>query len=128
MNLASPLCGQAIRESMYLLKRYEFMNFDDPEHISATCRLHIAKDHSNDGEKVALKFMTDYTQFRREIETRASMNLSSEYVMKVVECYNASTCPDYDKALRNRPVLSQYPYLLVMPAGTKTLHTGLYIN
>jgi serine/threonine protein kinase len=126
LNLASPKCAQAIRESLYLLKRYEFVNFDDPEHISATCRLHIARDRKNDDEKVALKFMTDYNQFLREIEIRDSMNLSSKYVISIFATYNADNLEvsdqQYKKEIHNRH-LNQYPYLIVMPAGTKTLHT-----
>ena len=68
--------------TLYIICR--FISFDDPEHISATCRLHIAKDHKNNDEKVALKFMTDYHQYLREIEIRTDMHLSSEYVINLL--------------------------------------------
>jgi hypothetical protein len=126
LNLASPKCAQAIRESLYLMKRYEFVNFDDPEHISATCRLHIARDRKGDDLKVALKFMTDYNQFIREIEIRNKMNLSSEFVINILAVYNAqeesATGQLYKREIFNRNLIN-YPYLIVMPAGTKTLHT-----
>lgn len=126
LNLASPKCEKVIRESLYFLKQYEIVNFEDPEHISATCRLHIARDRKNNDQKVALKFMTDIHQFHREIEVRNNMHLSSEHVINLLAQYSANdeslTAAQYRKEIFNRGLL-RYPYMIVMPAGTKTLQT-----
>lgn len=126
LNLASPKCEKVIRESLYFLKQYEIVNFEDPEHISATCRLHIARDRKNNDQKVALKFMTDVHQFHREIEVRNNMHLSSDHVINLLAQYSSTDetmmGAQYRKEIFNRGLL-RYPYMIVMPAGTKTLQT-----
>jgi len=57
MYIASPLCQRHIKEAIYFYRRYEIITVDIPFHISDTCLLYIAIDHSDNDQRVALKFM-----------------------------------------------------------------------
>jgi hypothetical protein len=57
MYIASPLCQRHIKEAMYFYRRYEIITMESPHHNSNSCLLHIAIDHSNNDQRVALKFM-----------------------------------------------------------------------
>jgi hypothetical protein len=67
LYIASPLCQKHIKESLYFYRRYEIASIDVPHHKSATCTLHIAIDHGNNDQKVALKFMA--IKVRRHIDS-----------------------------------------------------------
>lgn len=44
INIASTICQQAIKESLYFMKRYEIKEYSRPHHKSATCSVYLARD------------------------------------------------------------------------------------
>eukprot|EP00035_Acanthoeca_spectabilis_P028036 m.468936 g.468936 ORF g.468936 m.468936 type:complete len:1038 (-) comp27975_c0_seq1:34-3147(-) len=58
-----------------LLQRYE-LSPGDPQHRSATCVVIFATDCFDDERQVALKFMSDESAFKREIQHRCTMGLT----------------------------------------------------
>jgi serine/threonine protein kinase len=84
--------------------------------------IHLVQDKK---KRVALKFMTVKEQFMREVETRRRCQFDSEYVVDVYEAFDA----DEDEAFRldiERRNLDDYPYLVVMPAGDKSLQNIIF--
>jgi len=66
VNIASPLCRQAIRESMYFLHRYDFGNNVYPSHVSETSIIYMAIDTLSSDEnymRVAIKFISNKVSY-----------------------------------------------------------------
>ena len=64
LDVSTPKCKHAIMSSMLFNSRYELKN-RHPEHQSATCVLHLAEDHNENHQLVALKIMRNKDQFYR---------------------------------------------------------------
>ena len=123
MNIASPKCRNALEQSTYFLKRFKIYNLSVPQHQSATCVLFIAADHTVQGKPVdvALKFMKHEKEWKREIDQRSKGNFSNEFVVGVLDAYSYD---NNDKLASNlhKYQLEEYPYCLVMPAGSRNLN------
>ena len=79
------------REYGTVLGRY-LLNGGWPVHTSATCTLVLGRDVQSD-QPVALKFMTDAVQFRREQEMRADSDAAGSGVLdpaRIVPIYGPS--------------------------------------
>jgi len=124
INIASPLCQTILKEFLYFLKRYEFINpVEKPLHKSATCMIVLATDHQADSKsQVALKLMENVHQFETEVSVRESIGLEDEFVICVLRTHRADVDPYYlvDAASKGFEI---YKYCTVMPAADRNLAT-----
>ena len=120
INIASHVCQRIIKESIYFCKRYEILTLDAPVHKSKTCVLHIALDHGNDNERVALKFMKIRDQYIREVAVRKDANIDDRYVISVIRHYSYDVHELYDQEVKRRG-FDEYLYCVVMPAADRDL-------
>jgi len=116
INIASQACQRMIRESIYFCKRYEITTMDAPIHKSHTCVVHVAIDHNNDGDKVALKLMKNFDQFDREVVVRRQARLDPNYVISILRTYNHDEDELFKRDLLRRGFL-EYKFCIVMPAA-----------
>ena len=73
-------------------------------------------------KQVALKFMRDRSQFDHETSARLEHDLDPNYVVHVIECFDADADDDYFSELtRLGADLQEFRYCMVMPAGDRTL-------
>eukprot|EP00597_Dinobryon_sp_UTEXLB2267_P002894 CAMPEP_0170058004 /NCGR_PEP_ID=MMETSP0019_2-20121128/787_1 /TAXON_ID=98059 /ORGANISM="Dinobryon sp., Strain UTEXLB2267" /LENGTH=1211 /DNA_ID=CAMNT_0010262831 /DNA_START=1869 /DNA_END=5504 /DNA_ORIENTATION=- len=120
--IASPLCQRHIKESLYFYRRYEIAAIDVPHHKSATCTLHIAIDHGNNDQRVALKFMAVKDQYLIEQEIRRLGDFHEDYVISILRCHDGEIDPAFHQEVVRRG-LQKYPYCIVMPAAERNLQT-----
>jgi serine/threonine protein kinase len=119
INIGSHLCVVAIKESIYFLGRYEITNVTSPHHKSLTSVIYIAADFLDEGNEVALKFMRNEDQYKRELESRASLKFNSKYVIDIIRDHNSGS--DFFRAEIDRWELHDYSYCIVMPVADKNL-------
>lgn len=128
LNIASPLNQFSIRQSLYFLKRYEFITpVENPYHKSGTCMLLIGIDHHSkemgDGvpdQKVALKFMLLKEQFLNEVNIRKKANFDSEYVISILSVYDGESDGSYRRETVSKNI-EQFKYAFTMPCADKNL-------
>jgi hypothetical protein len=147
IHIACPRSKLLIKQRLYLWSRYELFP-GDPEHISETCIVRFAVDHSEEmmldsyskaGEtmgitftgrsgkkngkgkaRVAIKFMKDYSGFMKETKAYSVGDFSDAHVITFL-CYVNSTensALSEDIGLKG---YAQYPYCIVMEAGNNSL-------
>ena len=124
IDVASPMYKKQMLERLYLFQRYEIR--DGPaEHMSATCVVRIAKDHMDGGRLVALKFIRNRDDFKREIIFREKCNFDDEFVVSCLRLYDGDD-DDQGRRFGNEAVRKgYYRYCLVMPAAGRNLGTVL---
>jgi serine/threonine protein kinase len=122
INIASPLCQKIIKESTFFYRRYEITTINTPHHMSATCMIHLANDHGDRLNKVAIKFMSKKDQFLRELNIRDQATFDEKYVLGVIRSHSSDTDLVFLEELHRRGFHS-YPYCIVMSAAEKNLQT-----
>jgi len=121
VNIASQACQRIIKESTYFCQRYEITTMEAPIHVSRTCILHLAIDHKNHGEKVALKMMKNVDQYSREVLVRRDAKLSNDFIVGIVRTFDVISNPEYLEAIKTLGFVD-YPYCIVMPAADRDLN------
>ena len=106
LDIAMPPYKKALLERVYFHKVYEL---GDEAHKSATCTLMLAKDHSADGRAVALKFMKQEDQFKREVSAREQGGFGECYVMGTIRTHDGDADAEFKQALK-RQGLEVYQY------------------
>ena len=142
LDLATPACKAVLASKLYLGGVYE-LDTTQLVHQSATCKVLLALDHSagereekelKEGEanastaprKVALKFMRDKEQWRRELEARSGgagggeAALNPAFVVGVIRAHDGPADPNFCLDLHARQ-LGDYPFVLAMPRADRSL-------
>ena len=149
VDIAGPRSKKLVLRRLYLFERFE-INEGPPEHCSATSVVLLAKDHSemlNSSETnkavvspklVALKFMRNFDQFKKEVQIRQNGRLDKKYVIPVLMKFWDPCVTDlYDtfggeddkdreknKSFREDSIAKgyeEYPFCVVMEAGSQSL-------
>jgi hypothetical protein len=122
VDIASTKNKARLQQAMYLFKRYELTTSKTkPHHVSPTCVVHLAVDHSlPEGEDrgVALKFMRQKEQFDREVQVRTSAAFDDAFVITIGRAIDGDVEETREFEAKG---FSAYPYLIVMPAGDRSL-------
>jgi hypothetical protein len=147
LDLATPACKVVLASKLYLGGVYE-LDTSQLVHQSATCKVLLALDHSDGAvggdhieekeepipggakasagpRKVALKFMRDREQWRRELEARrggagGGAPLDATFVVGVIRAHDGDEELRFARDLVERQ-LGDYPYVLVMPRADRSL-------
>ena len=71
---------------------------------------------------VVFKFMQNKDQFDREISSRKNNELSDDYVVGILESYDAASNLVFAEEIKNvETELNSYPHALIMPAANRSL-------
>ena len=96
-------------------------------HRTATSLVQLAIDHSGgvtlDGPRVALKFMRNVEQYKREVDIRTREMFNERFVIPIITHYNGYASGD-NVLFRNDAVekgYGDYPYCVVMEAASSDL-------
>jgi serine/threonine protein kinase len=134
------MCQLYIKESLYLCKRYEILTQQNPHHESSTSLVHLAIDHSNNDERVALKFIKNKNHYSREFSVRQKTSFESKYIMSVIAYYDGDEDEFYQQEICKHKLgtmklfvamitdvtfvsyVGKFRYCIVMPAAGKSLH------
>jgi hypothetical protein len=149
LDLATPVCKAVLASKLYLGGVYE-LDMTQLVHQSATCKVLLALDHSDSNStvggddverkeepktggaeasvgprKVALKFMRDKDQWRRELDARRGGSggeaaLNPAFVVGVHRAHDGQEELRFARDLAARQ-LGDYPYVLVMPRADRSL-------
>ena len=123
IDVATRTHRQLMLERSYLFRRYEVRD-GLPEHVSETCKVFLARDHTDSGRNVALKFIRLRDHFKREKNVRHNCSFDDKFVIKILLSYDGDDDKDKifgDEAERK----GYYRYCLVMPAAERNLGTVL---
>jgi hypothetical protein len=117
------LLSQVVREMIMFHKCYKIDRKKAHAHKSKTCIVALAQDYS-DAEAIlpmALKFMLNEEQFRRELSVRKG--LDERFVINVSRHYD-STTDAFAAAIKgfHNGVYKDYPYCIVLPRANRGLH------
>ena len=121
IDIASPKCKKLLLAAIYLLRRYEIQTHKQPLHESATCVVHMAIDHEDNGRKVAMKFMQHRDQFFREVSARERGAFEATYVVGVIRQHAADEDVVFADDLRSKG-LHLHPFCIVMEMGDRSLN------
>ena len=117
IDMATPKYKQAMLERSFLFRRYEIR--DGPaEHVSATCVVRLAKDHSDGRRNVALKFIRNRDHFQREVSVREACHLDDSFVVSSLRLHDGDLDKDFGHEAEKK---GYYRYCLVMPAAERNL-------
>ena len=117
IDIALPKIKEAMEVRILFMRRYDLKE-GPAEHTSSTCIVRLATDRKLEGKTVALKFMRDKDQFRREIDVRATCDLDNQYVINMLCGYDGDEDLLY---LEEATKKSLYCYCMVMPAAERNL-------
>ena len=92
INVALEKYRLAFQERMYFYKVYEL---GLEAHRSATCTLRVAKDHSDNGREVALKFMQHKDQFEQELKAREEGAFIESCVLGIIRSHDSDEDPEF---------------------------------
>ena len=133
INIATKSVRNMINDFLFLYKRYE-LKIGTPEHISSTCIIRLAIDHSirkevevhnissgisTDNSIVALKFMNSYEGYKREIDSRDIGNLDEQYVIGIIDRYDENHIEFRKDAIMKG--FQKYSYCVTMAAADQNL-------
>lgn len=122
IHVASKECKRIIKESLHFMKRYEIDDMK-PIHVSATSMIYRAIDQRSDVEnpqRVALKFMYDRNQFKREVDVRKLHKFDDAYILNILHYYDGDE-DAFSLMEVQRRGWGQYRYCLVLPLAEKDL-------
>ena len=121
IDVATPKSLYQIVRRLHYCSRYEMSH--GQLHKSQYCMLFCATDHDVKLKRkaaVVLKFSKNRTTFIRDISVREIVSLSDQFVVPLLQHYNAHSDDNYRAELvRNH--FEDYPYLSVFKAGEKDL-------
>jgi len=121
IDIATPKCLYQIARRLHFCSRFEMSH--EQLHRSQYCMLYSANDHDVKLKKkaaVVLKFSQSRPSFMRNISVREQVSLSDQFVVPLLQHYNAQSDENYRAELiRNH--YEDYPYLSVFKAGEKDL-------
>ena len=134
IDIANQRCKDIILRKLWLHSRYD-LKPGLPEHRSATSVVVFAVDHIPTAHvhgslqksyctQVALKFMLNREQYRRELHVRASSKFDDRYVLGVLSHYDGSSFESDDQKFRSDAIakgFEGYPFCVVMEAGSVSL-------
>lgn len=124
LGVAGPLCKAALKRRLYLFGRYEVT---EQVHTSATSRVFFALDHDADGStvvpRIVLKFMWLRDQFNAEVDVRKAAAAAAAFFLPVLAFYDGTADATLSAFLKARG-LSTHPFLLVLPAGDRSLEAA----
>jgi hypothetical protein len=116
--------SQVLREMILFHKLYKINRKEPHAHTSKTCIVTLAEDHSDaDATKlVALKFMRNKDQFKRELSVREG--LDEHYVIMMIRVHDSSSHTEFAGAIKSfdNGVYADYPYCIVLPRAARGLH------
>ena len=105
---------------IYFLGRYKW-GTERPEFRSSSCMVRFATD-TQGKKKVALKFMKNYNQFQREIQSRNNNNLSAEFVLEIIDSFDSQSHAIYARDIIRRGY-GDFNYCIVLPRADRTLQS-----
>jgi ankyrin repeat protein len=121
IDIATPKSLYQIVRRLHYCSRFEMGH--GQLHKSQYCMLFCATDHDVKLKRkaaVVLKFSKNRTTFMRDISVREMVPLSDQFVVPLLQHYNAHSDDKYRAELvRNQ--FEDYPYLSVFKAGEKDL-------
>ena len=139
IDIANEECKDMILRKLWLYERYE-LEAGAAEHRSATSVVVLAVEHiqvkhkhkREEGddrlksvcENVALKFMRNREQYRREVNVRANGKLDDRYVLGIRSHYDGAGFDQDDRNFQLDAAVKgfgDYPYCVVMDAGSTSL-------
>lgn len=118
-DCADPKCKFAILKRLFFNARYE-LHQGYVVHESKNSIIRRAVDKGSLGKPVVLKFIKSKDQFDREVEGRAKVNLSEEFVIPLCRHHDGDF-DDFFMQEVNRIGYSKYRYCIVMPAADRDL-------
>jgi hypothetical protein len=120
MHIASPRCRSIILQNLYFFRRYEITTTDNPHYESDTCIVHLAVDHDDDERHVALKFMRNRDEYKREIDIRSLSRFEDDYVIGILRVHDGEESQGFREEVRKKG-FDKYPRCIVMEAGERNL-------
>lgn len=121
IDIATPKSLYQIVRRLHYCSRFEMGH--GQLHKSQYCMLFCATDHDVKLKRkaaVVLKFSKNRTTFMRDISVREMVSLSDQFVVPLLQHYNAYS-DDLYRAELVRNKFEEYPYLSVFKAGEKDL-------